>query len=331
MTFHDRQIVLDRDPTPPTTEAVTTTLPPTTEPEGPPPRQVARTDAAEIENERRSRERGERSLEAKKADEEIAQKRFKAEKATEIIKAQEEAKVQAESRKLETEKLHAESERLNEELDLLGIRQRIADAQGFTRCERDWRALLEAGGVDTPFLSFEWLHAWWRVFGRRGALELLAARRNGATVALLPLFRRPPRPLRLEPFPVRALLGTGAVGSDYLDLIGDDGAALDAFCAYLGERPAPLTTPQARSPRRCPSSPTRAPWYSRRVMTPRSTTALLALFLLAACGPTAVTAPTPIAPAPPTRSPAAQAPATASSPPSTSSCSAGMSGACSCI
>ena len=86
----------------------------------------------------------------------------------------------------------------------------------------EWRALFEAAGAPNPFLSFEWLHTWWRHFGARRTVWLLEARdRDGALAGLLALSARPGLP------GVRRwqLLGNGVTGADGLDVLARTGDA----------------------------------------------------------------------------------------------------------
>ena len=40
----------------------------------------------------------------------------------------------------------------------------------------EWRALFDLAGAPSPFLSWEWIHTWWRRFGRRRRPWILEAR-----------------------------------------------------------------------------------------------------------------------------------------------------------
>jgi CelD/BcsL family acetyltransferase involved in cellulose biosynthesis len=63
------------------------------------------------------------------------------------------------------------------------LRIEVVDALG--PLADDWRELAGSAGA-TPFLSPEWLHSWWRAFGK-GRFQALTARRAGRLVALAPL------------------------------------------------------------------------------------------------------------------------------------------------
>ncbi|MCC6730678.1 MAG: GNAT family N-acetyltransferase [Chthonomonadales bacterium] len=98
----------------------------------------------------------------------------------------------------------------------------------------EWRALVERCEGATIYQTWEWNEAWWRVFGARKRLRLLAAREGDALVGLAPLYvsRHLGTPLRRLAF-----VGTGL--SDYLDVIAPRGVA-PRVCAlvlrHLAER-----------------------------------------------------------------------------------------------
>lgn len=115
----------------------------------------------------------------------------------------------------------------------------VTDATAFAALREPWGELLEASPSAGVFLSWEWLHTWWKHFGRGRRPEILVVRRGGRPLALAPLVagaRRAgvrPRTLRL--------MGSGRVGSDYLDLLvraGDRESAIEALAERLDrERP----------------------------------------------------------------------------------------------
>src|SRR5688572_22260158 len=102
----------------------------------------------------------------------------------------------------------------------------IDDIRGFTALADEWRELLQSSRSDNPFLTWEWLHAWWAQFGSPGTLRLIVVRSGGTLVAIAPLRLVASRLhwlSRLE------FLGTGEAGSDYLDLIVRRGHEADAL------------------------------------------------------------------------------------------------------
>ena len=109
----------------------------------------------------------------------------------------------------------------------------IADHERFAAMRDEWNDLLRASASDNPFLTWEWLSAWWAHLGEPGTLHLIAVRAGAELIALAP-FRLVNSALywfrRLE------FLGTGAAGSDYLDIIvrrGREPESLSAIATYL--------------------------------------------------------------------------------------------------
>jgi CelD/BcsL family acetyltransferase involved in cellulose biosynthesis len=111
--------------------------------------------------------------------------------------------------------------------------QLIEHGDGFTDLLPAWSELLQASGSRCPFLTAEWLHAWWTHLGRSRRLHLLVVRDGSLVTAIAP-WQRVAGPLgllsRLE------FLGAGYAGSDYLDLIvrrGHESESLGALAASV--------------------------------------------------------------------------------------------------
>src|SRR5690606_12126623 len=116
--------------------------------------------------------------------------------------------------------------------------ERVSDAARFGAMRGEWNELLADSRSANPFLTWEWLHTWWKHFGAGPTLHILTVRagEGGRLVAAAPL-RVAGGPLswlsRLE------FLGTGAAGSDYLDVIvraGYEQTSLGALAAHLASR-----------------------------------------------------------------------------------------------
>jgi CelD/BcsL family acetyltransferase involved in cellulose biosynthesis len=127
--------------------------------------------------------------------------------------------------------------------------ERIEDADCFAGMAEEWDALLRDSAADGVFLTWEWLHTWWRHLGGRRRLFLLAVRAGEQLVAVAPLALAPPQLDRLLPFRTLQFLGTGMVGSDYLDVIvrrGWEDETVPALAEYLRSRRAMLELRQLR-------------------------------------------------------------------------------------
>jgi CelD/BcsL family acetyltransferase involved in cellulose biosynthesis len=95
------------------------------------------------------------------------------------------------------------------------------DDAALTRLAGEWDDLYARCSTATPFLSHAWLDAWWRSYGRHGALVLALVWRDGRLVAAAPLMRH-----RRGGLAVLAPLGAGV--SDYGDILLDDAYADEA-------------------------------------------------------------------------------------------------------
>lgn len=111
----------------------------------------------------------------------------------------------------------------------------VTDVEAFAAMRDSWSDLLAHSRSDSVFLSWEWLHSWWTqcAFGRQ--LAILTVSQGGELVAIAPLSRSGPSWTGL---PTLQFLGTGRVGSDYLDLIirrGHEEAAVKALANHLAQ------------------------------------------------------------------------------------------------
>jgi CelD/BcsL family acetyltransferase involved in cellulose biosynthesis len=84
-------------------------------------------------------------------------------------------------------------------------------------------------------LTWEWLFTWWKHFSAGRKLAILAVRAGPELIALAPLVSSP-RGLRcFSPFRRLEFLGSGSIGSDYLDLILKRGREEAAWAALAEE------------------------------------------------------------------------------------------------
>jgi len=125
----------------------------------------------------------------------------------------------------------------------------IETASQFASLSKEWSTLLQESDADCLFLTWEWLYTWWKHLAADRQLHLLTVRRGGELLAIAPFAVRPARPERLLPCKALEFLGTGAVGSDYLDLImrrGEEEPALQAIADHLAEHQFVLELRQVR-------------------------------------------------------------------------------------
>jgi CelD/BcsL family acetyltransferase involved in cellulose biosynthesis len=67
--------------------------------------------------------------------------------------------------------------------------EEISDVADFLTLERPWNDCLAAMRGGNPFLSHQWLYAWWSVFGQDAKLMVLVVRDGEDILAAAPLFR----------------------------------------------------------------------------------------------------------------------------------------------
>jgi CelD/BcsL family acetyltransferase involved in cellulose biosynthesis len=126
----------------------------------------------------------------------------------------------------------------------------IESTEDFAALRSEWSELLEASASNCVFLTWEWMFTWWRHLSEDRRLHVITVRRDGRLVGIAPLAMRPRRLARLLPFRALEFLGTGSVGSDYLDLVvlpGDERDVMSALAEYLAERKLMLDLSQVRS------------------------------------------------------------------------------------
>jgi CelD/BcsL family acetyltransferase involved in cellulose biosynthesis len=97
---------------------------------------------------------------------------------------------------------------------------------GLTALRPEWNELLRASSSNNPFLTWDWLEAWWTHLRGSGLLRVITVRAGHELIAIAPLFESRSR---LGFFSQLELLGTGDAGSDYLDVIVRRGRELEAL------------------------------------------------------------------------------------------------------
>jgi CelD/BcsL family acetyltransferase involved in cellulose biosynthesis len=121
------------------------------------------------------------------------------------------------------------------------VRVNAIDRVGdLNRLAPQWNQLLSESAANGPFLTAEWLHAWWTHLGRHRKLQVLTVLDGHDLIAIAPfwLSRGP-----IGMFSRFEFLGTGCAGSDYLDVIvrrGRERDALEALTASLAARKCAL-------------------------------------------------------------------------------------------
>ena len=112
----------------------------------------------------------------------------------------------------------------------------ISSEKRFEEIREEWMDLLVHSSADSIFLTWEWLYTWWKHFGRGRKLHVLAIRCGMDLIAIAPLASPSTKLIRLAHIRALEFLGTGSVGSDYLDIIarrGREDEAMDLLADYL--------------------------------------------------------------------------------------------------
>jgi len=112
----------------------------------------------------------------------------------------------------------------------------ISGLAGFEALQPQWNGLLADSSANCLFLTWEWMHTWWRYLSEGRRLMLLAMRTGDNLIGIAPLCVRSPRLSSGHPLPVAEFLGSGHVGSDYLDVIvkkGHEHSAVPIFADFL--------------------------------------------------------------------------------------------------
>ena len=106
----------------------------------------------------------------------------------------------------------------------------------FVEIREEWMELLAHSSSDCVFLTWEWLHTWWKHLAGGRKLHILVIRNGADLIAIAPLASPSTKLIRLTRIRALEFLGTGSVGSDYLDIIarrGREDEAVDILVDYL--------------------------------------------------------------------------------------------------
>jgi CelD/BcsL family acetyltransferase involved in cellulose biosynthesis len=118
---------------------------------------------------------------------------------------------------------------------------RVDTPEAFCALRADWDALVTADPTASVFLTWEWLHSWWEVYGaKRQLFVLLAKDDQGRLRGIAPLMKCW---TRIGPVPVRTVqfISAHSTASEYLDFISaqdDKEQVARTFLSYLCEEKA---------------------------------------------------------------------------------------------
>ena len=115
----------------------------------------------------------------------------------------------------------------------------IDNLDRFAAVRDEWSELLDSSSAESPFLTWEWLNAWWTHLGGPGGarrLAIAAVREANQLIAIAPLCTSRGRLPFLRRF---ELMGTGYAGSDYLDVFarrGHEHVAMQTLADHVRRR-----------------------------------------------------------------------------------------------
>lgn len=115
----------------------------------------------------------------------------------------------------------------------------VDDTESFLALKEEWNELLQSSSVNCIFMTWEWMFTWWQELAEDRKLWIVKVTQDGQLLALVPLAMRPSRLMRLLPFRVLEFLGSGNVGSDYLNLIirsGHEEVVVPIIADYVASR-----------------------------------------------------------------------------------------------
>jgi len=95
----------------------------------------------------------------------------------------------------------------------------IEDAGRLRHLAEEWTELLRDSDADGLFLTREWLETWWEHFSTGRTLAVVTVRRHSRLLAVAPFFLERKRFGGTVPHRSLQFLGSGLIGSDYLDLV----------------------------------------------------------------------------------------------------------------
>src|SRR5215471_10133392 len=110
----------------------------------------------------------------------------------------------------------------------------ISSTDEFEELHDEWDALLTSSVSDCVFLTHEWLFTWWKHLSDGRDLSITAVRDNGTLIGILPLSMRGAQYTRMMPR-VGEFVGSGIIGSDYLDAIVQKGREKEVLGEFAQE------------------------------------------------------------------------------------------------
>lgn len=104
----------------------------------------------------------------------------------------------------------------------------------FLALEKEWNQLLQNSSSDTVFLTWEWMHTWWKYYGPGKSLFIITVRDDeGMLIGLAPLCIMKASFHGFASLNVLTFIGAGEACSDYLDFIAEAGKEREVLKAVF--------------------------------------------------------------------------------------------------
>ena len=107
----------------------------------------------------------------------------------------------------------------------------VGNIQEFFELHDEWNALVNSSASNCVFLTHEWLFTWWKHLSEGRELSIVAARDGEKLIGIMPLAKRTAQYTRMVPR-VAEFLGSGVIGSDYLDAVIEKGREKEVLSAF---------------------------------------------------------------------------------------------------
>jgi len=114
----------------------------------------------------------------------------------------------------------------------------VESAAAFVMLRDEWNELLSRSRSDCLFLTWEWLHTWWKYLGQNTRLHIITVRAGGRLMAIAPLTLTRAG-VGVLGVPMLEFAGTGIIGSDYLDFIvseESEAVLIDVLASFIAQQ-----------------------------------------------------------------------------------------------
>jgi CelD/BcsL family acetyltransferase involved in cellulose biosynthesis len=117
----------------------------------------------------------------------------------------------------------------------------ITETKAFVEIKKEWNALLAESRVNNIFLTWEWMHTWWCVYGHEYKLQIITVRlQSGKLVGIAPFKMKERNILGIHRERILEFIGVGEdVTTEYVDIIariGYEACVYDKVTYHIVEK-----------------------------------------------------------------------------------------------